>query len=86
MRSMIKTDEVHTSSWMPGRHWGRTVFDPIWRKACKRNTTAAAKCFGLILWEVMMDHPDNWAFGRFEKNNIPIEGMTYFKIQLPEDT
>ena|SRR5438874_331696 len=80
LNSMIGVGTVHTSSWMPGHDWSGTVFQPIWEHACLRNDEAAAKCFGLILWEVMMDHPERWSFGRFEKNNIPIEGLTYFRI------
>jgi hypothetical protein len=80
LNSMIKSDEVHTSSWMPGHYWSGTVFHPILVRACRRNEDAAAKCFGLLLWEVMMARREDWSFGRFEKDNIPIEGLTYFKI------
>lgn len=80
LNSMIDSDEVHTSSWMPGSNWRGTVFEPIWNIACRGNDAAAALCFGLILWEVMMLRPDEWSFGRFEKNGTPIEGMTYFRI------
>ena len=27
-----------------------------------------------------MNRPEAWSFGRFEKNSIPIEGMTYYRI------
>jgi hypothetical protein len=27
-----------------------------------------------------MDRPDDWSFGRYEKDGIPIRGMTYFRI------
>jgi hypothetical protein len=80
LNSMIDGDEVHTSSWMPGENWTGTAFQPIWEIACLKNDEAAAKCFGLILWEVMMERPKSWSFGRFEKDNMPIEGMTYFKV------
>jgi len=26
--------EIQTSSWMPGKDWSGTVFDPIYSKAC----------------------------------------------------
>ena len=82
LNSMISGGEVHTSSWMPGRDWSGTVFMPIWEKACMKNVDASAKCFGLILWQVMMERPEAWAFGKYKLNNIPIEGMTYFRIEL----
>src|SRR3954454_25085175 len=65
LNTMIDGDEVHTSSWMPGRNWIGTAFQPIWEKACLKNDEAAAKCFGLILWEVMMEHPEDWSFRKF---------------------
>ncbi len=36
--------------------------------------------FGLILWQVILEHPDSWSFGRYELGDVPIEGMTYFRI------
>ena len=83
LNSRVDTGEIHTSSWMPGSDWTGTVFMPIYEKACSKNISAAAKCFGLILWKVMMDRPEKWAFGRYKLNNVPIEGLTYFRIDLP---
>ena len=80
LKEMTDTGDVHTSSWMPGRDWSNTVFQPIWELACLKNDEAAAKCFGILLWEAMMNRPEAWSFGRFEKNSIPIEGMTYYRI------
>jgi hypothetical protein len=77
----IEGGEVHTSSWIPGENWTGTVFEPIYEVACRRNVEAAALCFGLILWEVMMRRPENWSFGRYEKNGIPIKGLTYFQVR-----
>lgn len=71
---------IHTSSWMPGSNWIGTVFQPIWEIACQKNQDAAAKCFGLILWEVMMQRPETWAFGRYSLNEVPIHGLTYFQV------
>ena len=71
-------NEVHTSSWIPGRDWTGTVYQPIY-DACQDQETAA-KFFGLILWEVMMKCGEAWYFGRYEKDGIPIEGLTYFRI------
>lgn len=80
LNELVDGDEVHTSSWMPGSNWSGTPFQPIWEFACAKNVDAAAKCFGLILWEVMMARSEDWSFDRFEKNNVPIEGLTYFRI------
>ncbi|MBC7805150.1 MAG: hypothetical protein H7145_03265 [Akkermansiaceae bacterium] len=83
LNGMITEKDIHTSSWMPGKDWSGTVFMPIYEKACVKNVEVAAMCFGLILWEVMMERPEAWAFGRYKMNEIPIEGMTYFRIELP---
>ncbi len=77
---LIDGSEIQTSSWMPGSDWSGTVFLPIWEKACGRNVDAAAQCFGLILWKVMMDRPEHWSFGRYKLSDVPIRGLTYFRI------
>jgi hypothetical protein len=42
----------------------------------------SALFFGLLVWQVVMDR-DCWSFGRYEKEGIPIRGMTYFRIDCP---
>jgi hypothetical protein len=78
----VDQNEIHTSSWIPGSDWTNTVFQPIY-EACSRNVDDAAKFFGLILWEVMMERPEFWAFGRYQKDGMKIEGLTYFKVEPP---
>ena len=75
----LETNEVNTSSWIPGEDWTGTVFQPLY-EACGRDSEAAARFFGLILWKVVMDHGQRWSFGRYEKDGVPIEGITYFRI------
>jgi len=36
----ITQDDIHTSSWIPGKDWSGTVFQPIYEKACLRNYKA----------------------------------------------
>jgi hypothetical protein len=76
----VGTEQIHTSSWIPGANWIGTVFQPIYERACHQDAVAAAQFFGLVLWKVMLDRPEAWAFGRYEKNNVPIEGLTYFQL------
>ena len=83
LRRRIEGSEVHTSSWIPGSDWTGTVFEPIYTDACRYDIDASGRCFGLFLWVVMMEHPDVWGFGRYEKDAIPIEGLTYFRIDNP---
>jgi hypothetical protein len=72
--------EVYTSSWIPGRNWEGTPFQPIFDAACGMSVEAAAKFFGILLWQVVIDRPEAWGFGRYEKDGTPIEGMTYFRL------
>jgi hypothetical protein len=74
--------EIDTSSWIPGADWTGTVYDPIYH-ACGQDQEAAARFFGLIVWQVVMDHPDCWASGRYEKDGLPLRGRTYFRIDCP---
>jgi hypothetical protein len=77
------TQDVDTSSWIPGADWSGTVFEPLYL-ACGQDEVAAGLFFGLIVWHVVMDRDDCWSFGRYEKGGIPIRGMTYFRINCPE--
>ncbi len=80
LNNRVNTNEIHTSSWMPGADWTGTIFEPIYEMACRRDEDAAAKFFGLILWHVILEREELWSFGRYEKDGFPIEGMTYFRL------
>ena len=77
---MIDADEIHTAGWMPGSDWTDTPFQPIYEKAAQQSFDAAARCFGLMVWEVMMERPERWTSGRFEKDGEPIGSRTYFRV------
>lgn len=76
----IDGDEIATAGWIPGADWSGTPFYPIYDVACGRDEDAAAKCFGIMVWETFMQHEDRWGFGRYNLNNLPISSMTYFKV------
>jgi hypothetical protein len=80
LNSMIDADEIHTSCWMPGADWTNTPFQAIYEKAARFNFESAAHCFGLMVWVVFMERPEEWGFGRYEKNGHPITGITYFRL------
>lgn len=82
LASRFDTNEVNTSSWIPGGSWTGTVFDPIYY-ACGQDELAAGYFFGLLVWQVVLDHPECWSFGRYQKDGIEIRGMTYFRIDCP---
>ncbi|KGX86681.1 hypothetical protein [Pontibacillus marinus] len=69
-------EEVITSSWIPGSDWRGTVYEPIW-EACGRNDEVAAKFYGQILYKVIIDHPAEWLFGKYDH----ARGKTYFRVR-----
>ena len=81
--SMIDGGEIHTAGWMPGSDWTGTPWEPIYTDACEYDQGASGRCFGLFVWAVLMEHPETWAFGRYEKDGVPIQSMTYFRLGNP---
>ena len=71
--------EVHTAGWIPGHDWTGTVFYPIYL-ACKKDTISAALFFGIIVFIMFMDRPEQWSLGRYKVNDQDIASMTYFRI------
>lgn len=80
LNSKINGTEIQTSSWIPGSDWTGTVYEPIYTKACDGDETESGLFFGLIVWVVMLERPEMWAFGHYEKDGIPIKGLTYFQV------
>jgi hypothetical protein len=79
LNAKIEGSEIETAGWMPGSNWEGTPYQAIYEKAARRDETAAARCFGLMVWEVFMERPERWTSGRFEKDGEPIGSRTYFR-------
>jgi hypothetical protein len=75
----IEDTEIQTAGWMPGADWIGTPFEAIYEKAARRDQSMAARCFGLMVWEVFMQRPEVWTSGRFEKDGEEIGSRTYFQ-------
>lgn len=80
LNAQIDGTQIQTSSWMPGSNWSHTAYQPIYEKAARRDEAIAARCFGLMVWEVFMERPERWTSGRFERDGEPIKGRTYFRV------
>ena len=52
------------------------MWQPTYTDACQYNEIAAGLCLGLFVWEAFMEHPEDWSFGRYSKDDIPLPGMT----------
>lgn len=68
---------VVKSSWVPGRNWKDTPYDPIYR-ACNENFDQAKLFFGLLFWDAVMQHAEGWRFYKEDDPTSP-KGMTYFR-------
>ena len=83
LNDKIDLSDINTSSWIPGNDWTGTVYEPLYH-ACGDDKEASGLFFGVLLFKLLMDRPDAvWGFGRYEKDGIPIRGMTYFLLKNP---
>ncbi|MCB8838386.1 hypothetical protein [Aurantimonas sp. VKM B-3413] len=80
LNAKIDGTEIQTAGWMPGSDWRPTPFQAIYEKAARQNSDIAARCFGLMVWEIFMERPEKWTSGRFENNGEPIGSRTYFQV------
>jgi len=72
--------EIATAGWLPGSDWNGTPFQPIYEKATRRDANRAALFFGQLVWYTVMNRPEQWASGRYEKDGIEIGSRTYFRL------
>jgi hypothetical protein len=77
---ILSSGEIHTTSWIPGSNWGGTPFDPIYREGTRQDPIAAAQCFGLFVWECVLEREEAWGSGHYEKDGYPIKGRSYFRL------
>jgi hypothetical protein len=82
-------ENILTSSWVPselchdgGHEWFGTPFFSIWEKSCRQNWEHTGWCFGLFLWEHMMNREEDWCF--YKSDDGDIRGTTYF-IRRPRN-
>lgn len=76
-KQMKSGENILTSSWIPGKNWEGTVFDPIYY-VCNQNDIKAGMLFGTILFGVFMNRSEKWYYGRYQLNGEDIRGLTYF--------
>lgn len=74
--SLKDNNKILTSSFIPGKDWTNTVFQPIYEKASDCNEELAAKIFGLVLMQNFIDNDKEWVFMKPE--NTDIKGSYYF--------
>jgi hypothetical protein len=84
--------EIRTASWLPARlspygrlSWDETPLMRIWEKACQGDAKQTCWCFGLLLWEHMIDRADAWRIERADLGEIPVAGTTYIRCRTRHD-
>lgn len=82
IEARIADNDINTSSWLLSPTWESSPLDTyLYQKACCKNEDAAALFGGLIVWDILEQREDAWAFGRYEIRGQKIRGLTYFKIR-----
>lgn len=74
----VDNQDCFTSSFIPRAIWGDEPCQPL-IAACGGNEEHAGFFFGLIVWKVMIDHPEQWFFKLADKEGDDILGTTYWR-------
>lgn len=73
----VPQDKPFVSSYIPGHDWTDTVYEPLYI-ACGRSIEQSGWFFGLIVWQVMIDHEEEWVFKLADKED-DVLGTTYWR-------
>jgi hypothetical protein len=73
--------EIATAGWLPGSDWTGTPFEPIYTKAARGDFDRSALFFGQLVWYAVMNRPEPWASGRYQKDGVDIGSRTYFRLK-----
>jgi hypothetical protein len=73
--------EIATAGWLPGNDWTGTPFEPIFSKAARRDYERSALFFGQLVWYAVMNRPERWASGKYQKDGVDIRSRTYFRLR-----
>lgn len=56
----VAPGKATAASWIPGRDWTGSVYEPIYTTACQRDFDSSAMLFGQMFREVVIEHPAWW--------------------------
>lgn len=78
--SVVNTqDELITAGWLPGKVWEDTVWYPIY-VAANKDEQRAAMVFGALVFETIINRPEDWSLGKYQVDGRDIGSTTYFRI------
>jgi hypothetical protein len=80
VHQVMDRGNVFKSSYLPGSDWTGTPYEPIWF-AVGEDFDQARLFFGLLVWEAVWLHSEEWHFVRQDDINDEPTGMTYFRRQ-----
>ena len=72
--------EIATAGWLPGSDWTGTPFEPIYTKAARGDFERSALFFGQLVWYTVMQRPERWGSGRYQRDGKEIGSRTYFRL------
>jgi len=78
IKDRIAPVNIFTSSFLPGRDWTGTPFQPLY-VACGKSVKQSGYFFGLIVWSIIMEDDDKWVFKPSEKDDGDPLGTTYWR-------
>jgi len=73
----VPHDKPFVSSFIPGSDWRGTVYQPLYI-ACGQSEEQSGWFFGLIVWQVMINHAEEWLFKISDKED-DVLGTTYWR-------
>jgi hypothetical protein len=73
--------EIATAGWLPGSDWTGTPFEPIYTTAAREDFSRSAMFFGQLVWYAVMNRPERWGSGRYQKDGRDIGSRTYFRLR-----
>ncbi|UOO43808.1 hypothetical protein I0292_26540 (plasmid) [Priestia megaterium] len=75
LNSILESEEVFNSSYIPPKHWKGSVFQPIYDMI--RDKQLSAFFYGQILWKTVMEDDKKWMFQQAD-NTL---GKVYFLVE-----
>lgn len=73
----VDSDKPFVSSYIPGHDWTDTVYEPLYI-ACGESKEHSGWFFGLLVWQVMIGHEEEWVFKIADKED-DVLGTTYWR-------
>jgi hypothetical protein len=73
----VHKNEPFVSSHIPGPDWRGTPYQSLYL-ACGQSMEQSGWFFGLIVWQVVIDRPEDWVFKLGDKDEDDVQGTTYW--------